>query len=59
MLTRDDDEEEVVLDVSDVLEQLSEGLVELEVGLSYIDAEAIMIWHLSHGIDAWLSDPPS
>lgn len=53
------DEDEITLDLSDVLESLSEQLVELQVGLSYSDAEAIAIWHLNHGVNAWLLDPPS
>lgn len=53
------DEDVITLDLSDVLESLSEQLVELEVGLSYSDAEAIAIWHLHHGVNAWLLDPPS
>jgi len=54
-----DERYRAVLDISDVLERLSDGLVELEVGLSYRDAESIMMWHLQHGVRSWLEDPPS
>lgn len=54
-----EDVEEMTIDMTEIVASLADHLVEMQCGLSHADAEAIVLWHLTPGLEAWLEDPPS